>query len=183
MVSPSVTCSTVAPASAGTPACVPPQASGKVRSSAQARMRIHMPPRSVAPEPDNAKLAERLEAFAALLELAGSSYYTARAHRRGAELVRAPPASVAGLVRAGRVRELRGIGPGIERRLQELVETGRIAELDELEREVSPDLIGLGRFLGLGARRAVEIGRALGIRTADELREAAAGGRLRSVPG
>ena len=38
----------------------------------------------------------------------------------------------------GRVRELRGIGPGIERRLRELVETGDIAELRELEDGTEP---------------------------------------------
>ena len=46
-----------------------------------------------------------------------------------------------------------------------------------------PDLVGLGRYLGLGAKRSVELARALGVRTADELREAAAAGRLRGVPG
>jgi DNA polymerase (family 10) len=81
------------------------------------------------------------------------------------------------------VRELRGIGRGIEARLTELVETGEIAELEELERKVSPDLVGLGLYLGIGARRAVQIAETLGIRTADELREAAAAGRLREVPG
>jgi DNA polymerase (family X) len=90
---------------------------------------------------------------------------------------------VAGLVRSGRVRELRGIGPGIEARLRELVETGDIAELAELEREIAPDLVGLGRYLGLGARRSVELARALGVRGADEFRAAAAAGRLRTVPG
>jgi DNA polymerase (family 10) len=86
-------------------------------------------------------------------------------------------------VRAGRARDLRGIGPGIEARLRELVETGTIAELAELEREVAPDLIGLGRYLGLGPKRSVELARTLGIRTADELREAAATGQLRTVSG
>ena len=86
-------------------------------------------------------------------------------------------------MRAGRVRELRGIGPGIEARLRELVETGDIAELAELERELAPGLVGLGRYLGLTARRSIEIARALGVRTPGELREAAAAGRLRSVPG
>jgi DNA polymerase (family X) len=146
-------------------------------------MRSDMPARRVAPELDNAKMAERLEAFAALLDLAGASPYTARAYRRAAELIRATPAPVAGLVRAGRVRELRGIGPGIERRLVELVETGRIAELDELERTVQPEIVGLGRFLGLSAKRSVDIAEALGIETAEEFREAARAGRLRSVPG
>jgi DNA polymerase (family X) len=131
----------------------------------------------------NTEIADRLETFASLLDLAGASYYTARAYRRAAELIRETKAPIADLVRAGRVRELRGIGPGIEARLRELVETGRIAELDELESEVSPELVGLGRFIGLGPKRAVEIGRALGVRTADEFRAAAADGRLAGVPG
>ena len=116
--------------------------------------------------PGNAELAERLEAFAALLELAGASPYAQRAYRRAAELIRAAPAPVEALVRAGRARELRGIGSGIEARLRELVETGRIAELDELERELAPELVAVGRLAGIGAQRMVGLGRALGVRTA-----------------
>jgi DNA polymerase (family X) len=132
---------------------------------------------------DNRHIADRLEAFAALLELADANPYTARAYRRAAETIRGAALPVAELVRSGRVRELRGIGPGIEARLRELVETGEIAELTELEHELAPDLVGLGRYLGLGARRSIELARSLGVRTAEELREAAAAGRLRAVPG
>ena len=132
---------------------------------------------------DNAAIADRLEAFASLLELADANPYTIRAYRRGAELIRGVGVPVEGLVRSGRVRELRGIGPGIEARLRELVETGQIAELAELERELAPGLVGLGRYLGLTARRSIEIARALDVRTPEELREAAAAGRLRAVPG
>ena len=132
---------------------------------------------------ENSAIAARLESFATLLELAGANPYAARAYRRAAELIRGTKAPVADLVRAGRIRELRGIGRGIEGRLRELVETGEIAELEELEREVSPDLVGLGRYLGIGARRAVQIAQTLGVRTAADLREAAAAGRLHEVPG
>src|SRR5436190_9849598 len=131
----------------------------------------------------NSEIAQTLEAYAALLDLAGSGYYTVRAYRRAAELVRETRAPVAELVRAGRVRELRGIGPGIERRLYELVTTGRLAELEELEREVGPQLVALGRYVGLGPRRMGALGRALGIRSAEELHEAARSGRLREAPG
>ena len=51
-----------------------------------------------------------------------------------------------------------------------------------LERELAPNLVGLGRYLGLSAKRSVELARLFGVRTADELREAAAEGRLQSVP-
>jgi DNA polymerase (family 10) len=132
---------------------------------------------------DNGQIADRLEAFASLLELSDANPYTVRAYRRAAETLRAAAVPVADLVRSGRVRELRGIGPGIERKLRELVETGRIAELEELERELAPDLVGLGRYLGLTARKSIEIARSLDIRTAEEFREAAAAGRLGSVPG
>jgi DNA polymerase (family X) len=131
----------------------------------------------------NAHIAEQLEAFASLLDLSGAGYYTARAYRRAAETIRETKAPIAELVAAGRIQELRGIGPGIAGRLRELVETGRLAELEELEREVQPELVGLGRFLGVGPKRMVEIGRALGVSTADEFREAARTGRLTSVPG
>jgi DNA polymerase (family X) len=132
---------------------------------------------------ENEFIAERLATFAALLELADANPYTACAYRRAAETIRGLPVGVADLVRAGRVRELRGIGPGIEARLRELVQTGAIAELAELERELAPDLIGLGRYLGLDARRTLELARALGVRSADELREAALAGRLKTAPG
>jgi DNA polymerase (family 10) len=132
---------------------------------------------------ENAAIAERLEAFAALLDLAGSGRYTSRAYRRAAETIRETKAPIDELVRAGRAQELRGIGPGIAARLTELVETGKIAELDELESEVQPQLVGLGRLLGLGSKRMVEVARALGVRTPDEFREAARAGRLHQAPG
>ena len=131
----------------------------------------------------NAAIAERLEAFSVLLELAGAQSYTSRAYRRAADMIRETPVPIVELVRAGRVRDLRGIGPGIERRLRELVETGEIHELSELERQVRPELIGLGRLLGVSPKRAIEIGQTLGVTTLDELREAARAGRLTEVPG
>jgi DNA polymerase (family 10) len=135
------------------------------------------------PELPNSTIADTLDSFAGLLDLSGASFYTSRAYRRAAELVRTTEAPIAELVATGRVRELRGIGPGIEARLKELVETGKIAELEELESSVSPELVGLGRFLGLGAKRAVEVGQALGVRTAEEFRAAAEAGRLSEAPG
>jgi DNA polymerase (family X) len=132
---------------------------------------------------DNTTIAEQLESFAVLLDLSGASFYTSRAYRRAAETIRETKAPIADLVAAGRARELRGIGAGIAARLEELVSTGRIAELDELQREVQPELVGLGRFLGIAPKRMVEIGKALGVSTVDEFRTAAREGRLTTVAG
>jgi DNA polymerase (family X) len=132
---------------------------------------------------DNADYAAKLDAFATLLELAGANTYSVRAYRRAADVIRESPVPVRELVRSGRIRDLRGVGPSIEARLRELVETGDLQELRELEARISPDLVGVGRMLGLSAKRSIEIGEALGVRTLDELREAADAGRLQEVPG
>jgi DNA polymerase (family 10) len=87
------------------------------------------------------------------------------------------------MAREGRVRDLRGIGAGIEIRLAELVESGDIAELAELRHSKSLELAAFGRLLGIGARRATEIGAALGITSIEEFRQAAQQGRLTDVPG
>jgi DNA polymerase (family 10) len=131
----------------------------------------------------NDALADRLETYSFYLELVGASRYAVRAYRRSAELLRTTSAPVAELVRAGRVRELHGIGSGIEARLRELVETGEIAELSELERTVSAEVVGFARFLGVSAQRAVEISRALGISSANEFRESILDGRIETVRG
>src|SRR3954469_21583259 len=132
---------------------------------------------------DNRSIAATLDEYAALLELAGAGYYSARAYRRGAELVRGLPVDAAELVRTGRMRELRGIGPGMRAPPREVVEPGAIAELEELRRRTSPELAALGRMLGFGAKLGSTIATALGITSADELRTAAAEGRLREVRG
>jgi DNA polymerase (family X) len=132
---------------------------------------------------ENTAIAAQLEAFAALLELNDAGFYTSRAYRRAAELIRETPAPVAELVREGRARELRGIGPGIEARLREIVETGGLAEVRELEQSLMPELVGLGQLIGVGPKRMRELAQSLGVRTTDEFRAAVAEGRLRSVPG
>lgn len=133
--------------------------------------------------PTNAEIADRLELLAALLELRDASPFATRAYHRAAQVIRTTSAPAAELVRSGRIRELRGIGPGIEARLRELVETGEIAELDELERELAPELVGFGRLVGLGTKRMLALARALGIRDVEGLRCALEEGRLRAVPG
>jgi DNA polymerase (family 10) len=131
----------------------------------------------------NSEVASTLDEYAALLELAGAGHYSSRAYRRAAVLIRSLPSPVLELVRAGRARELRGIGPGIEARLVELADRGEIAELEQLRETTSPQLAAVGRLYGFGAKLGSQIAVTLGIRTEAELRAAAAAGRLQEVPG
>ena len=135
------------------------------------------------PELHNAEIADRLSQFAALLELAERSPFAVRAYARASELVRSTPLPVADLVSDGRVRELRGIGPGIESKLRELVETGEIGELDALQDEYPLELVSYGRLHGVSAKRMSSIALGIGVKTVPELQAAVTAGRLREVPG
>jgi DNA polymerase (family X) len=132
---------------------------------------------------DNATVAAELEAFAALLDLADSTPYASRAYRRAAATIRDTKAPIMELVCTGRDRDLRGIGPGISARLRELAENGTIAELEDLRSRARPELVGLGRLLGVSPKRMLEIAAALGVETPEDFRRVAHEGALQRVPG
>ncbi|HET7745011.1 MAG TPA: PHP domain-containing protein [Gaiellaceae bacterium] len=131
----------------------------------------------------NAEIADRLSLYAALLELADRNPYAIRSYLRAAETIRTSPASISELVQTGRVRELRGIGAGIDAKLQELVRTGELSELRALEAEISPELVGYARSLGVSADRMLRIARDLDVATVSEFREAVSAGRLQDATG
>ena len=64
---------------------------------------------------ENAAIADRLDAFAALLDLAEANPYQPRAYRRAAETVRTSPIAVAELVRTSGCASCGGSGRGSRR--------------------------------------------------------------------
>jgi DNA polymerase (family X) len=133
----------------------------------------------------NEEVARRLEEVASLLEAQGADGFRVRAYRLGASEVRALPRPVAGIVvaqgREGLVA-LPHIGRGLARMIEELVRRGRLAMLDRLRGEVSPEdlfttLPGVGDVL---ARRLHD---ELGVETLEDLELAAHDGRVARVRG
>jgi DNA polymerase (family X) len=108
----------------------------------------------------NEEIADALDRLAALLDAAGSNGYAVRAYRRAAERIRGFPAPVAPIVRAGRAREIAGVGASIEARLRELVETGELAEIAELRARLAPELVERARRHATGRTRGLLLNRA-----------------------
>ena len=133
--------------------------------------------------PRNADVAEQFELLADLLELEGAQSFRVLAYRRAAQRMRETPSSIAELALAGRARDLPGIGKTIEEKVVQIVDEGRIQALAKREAEVPPDVVRFMRLPGLGPKSAARIWRELGVSTLDELQEAAAGGRLRTLGG
>jgi len=132
----------------------------------------------------NDEVAARLEEFADLLEANGVEYKP-RAYRRAAENVRETTAAVEALAAEGEdaVAEIDAVGDAISAKVVEYVETGEMAELEELRTELPVEMDALTRVEGVGPKTVGTLYEALGIRTLDDLEAAAEAGEIQEVRG
>src|SRR5215471_5101311 len=129
-------------------------------------------------------MARALYDLADALEMSGDddAAFKMRAIRAGARIVDAMQEPVAEVMAAGRLKDVKGIGGGIARRLAELVETGGLAELAALRASTPPGLLEIARVEGIGPKTARMIHTELGVSSLDELEAAARAQALRRLP-
>jgi DNA polymerase (family 10) len=132
----------------------------------------------------NADIARMLYAYADLLEIEGANAYRVRAYRNASSTIAVMPRDVAEMVHQGEdLTEIWGIGEALAEKLQEIVTTGRLQVLDELEHKLGPGIATLLKVRGLGPKRVNILYQQLGITSLDKLEEAAQMGRIRELRG
>ncbi|MBX3191875.1 MAG: DNA polymerase/3'-5' exonuclease PolX [Labilithrix sp.] len=131
---------------------------------------------------DNLAVARALEDLGDLQELMGIATFKVRAFRSAARAIEGLGESVADLARDGKLEEVRGVGAGVARRIMELLETGKIAEAEELRAKLPPGILDLMNLPGIGLKTAQQVWHERGIVTIDELEAAAKAGKLRDLP-
>ena len=133
--------------------------------------------------PRNSEVADQFDLLADLLELEGAESFRVLAYRRAATRMRETSGSIAQLALDGRAKELQGIGKTIEEKIVQIVEQGEIEALTKRKSTIPPEVVLFMRLPGLGPKTAARIWRELGVSTLDELKRAAEGERLRTLPG
>lgn len=134
---------------------------------------------------NNEAIADTLLEFADLLEQQDANPYRVGAYRRAARVVAAHPEPLADLAAregAAGLDRLPAIGRSIAHAIEELVGTGRWAQLDRLRGQLEPEKL-FQSIPGVGPELAAAIHDALDVDTLAELETAAHDGRLESVPG
>jgi DNA polymerase (family 10) len=132
----------------------------------------------------NADIAAMFEEIADLLEIQGANPFRVRAYRNAARTMEGLGRDLAALVRAGEdLTELPGIGEDLAAKIKEAVETGRLAFLDRLHKELPPAITDLLKIPGLGPKRVRTLYHDLGVQTLEQLARAARDGRIRELPG
>jgi len=135
--------------------------------------------------PTNQEIADVLERVAALLEAQDANPYRVNAYRKAARLVERSDrslAQVAVAVEGEKLEDLPDIGKSIGGAIREFVHTGRLALLERLEGELSPEDL-FTTVPGIGEELAKRIYSELHIETLEDLEMAAHDGRLEKVPG
>ncbi|HKX12414.1 MAG TPA: DNA polymerase/3'-5' exonuclease PolX [bacterium] len=132
---------------------------------------------------DKRSIVAALEEMGELLEIQGENPFKTRAYQQAAQLLQGMAEEPADLVKSGKLGELRGIGPALNQKITEMVQTGSSTYLNELRRKVPPGLLELLKIPGLGPRKAKVLYDQLGIQSLGELEYACAENRLLELKG
>lgn len=132
----------------------------------------------------NSDVAEILNRVADLLEIEGANEFRIRAYRNAVRTISTLSGDVAEMVEQGEdLTELEGIGEDLAAKIEEIVKTGSLQQLQELEQRTPPALAEMLNIAGLGPKRVQAIYEHLGITTLEELRQAGEEGKIRELEG
>jgi DNA polymerase (family 10) len=131
----------------------------------------------------NGQLAQLFHDIGDLLEVKGELVFKTVAYHRAADAIGRSPVEVARAYREGHPPEIPGVGKAISDKLAEAATSGRMTYHDKLLAEFPTTLLDLLRLPGMGPKTVRAVYTELGVKTLDELKEAASSGRLRTLRG
>ncbi|MEZ6063194.1 MAG: DNA polymerase/3'-5' exonuclease PolX [Planctomycetaceae bacterium] len=132
----------------------------------------------------NDQIASVFDQLADLLEIQGANPFRVRAYRNASRTIAATAESFAAIVKQhGDLKEYSGIGADLARQIEEIVNTGRHSGLEELKEQVPAGVVDMLRIPGVGPKKVAVFFHELGLQSLDELKAAAAAGRLSALKG
>lgn len=132
----------------------------------------------------NTDISRIFNQVADLLEISEANPFRVRAYRNAARTVDDQPQSMKTMIEEGEdLSKLSGIGEDLADKIAEIVETGTLKMLEDLESELPGELPELMKVAQLGPKRVAALHKELGIDTLDDLSEAAKKKKVRELEG
>lgn len=133
---------------------------------------------------ENAQIANIFDEIGDLLELKDDNPFRIRSYRSGAQSLRNLSDRLEDMVQQGKkLSDIENIGDALAKKIQEIVETGTCKRLEELRTELPEGLPDLLHIPGLGPRKAMQLHKALNIRSIRDLKEACERHKVRDLEG
>jgi DNA polymerase (family 10) len=135
--------------------------------------------------PTNAEIADVFDQVADLLEFQNANAFRVRAYRNAARTITNLTEPLAGIAAdpSRKLTDIDGIGADLATKIKQLVETGSLPLLTELQAQVPASVLALVRVAGLGPKKAAALHKELGINSLDELRQACVDQKVRALKG
>jgi len=130
---------------------------------------------------NNSDIARVFQDIADLLELKGETPFKIRAYQKAVRSIEQLPVGLDQLRREGRLRDVPGVGDAIEKKIVELLATGRLKYYEDLRSEFPPGVISLLQVPGIGPKTAMRLSTELGIKSLEELEAAVVDGRVEGL--
>jgi len=132
----------------------------------------------------NSEIADLFDQLGDLLDIEGENPFRVQAYHRAARTIRSQPKSLADMVTAGEdLTRLPGIGEAIAKKIQTIVQTGKLPQLEQVLARTPRTLVDLMQIEGLGPKRVKTLFSLLDIKTLEDLERAARTGKIRQLPG
>jgi DNA polymerase (family X) len=132
----------------------------------------------------NSDIADIFNEVADLLDIEGANEFRVRSYREAAQSIENLSSNIADLVDENKdLTELHGIGESIADKIEEIVETGGLKQLEEIKKRVPEDLIQLLNLSGLGPERVKDLYQKLDITSLDDLKKATEKQTIRELEG
>jgi DNA polymerase (family 10) len=132
---------------------------------------------------DKDQVAEILVEIGTLLELKGENPFKTRAYHNAARALENVAEPLARLVAENRLGDIKGIGEGIQKKIAELVTTGRLAYYEELKASIPAGLVAMLDIPGLGPKKIKALREELGIESVEQLEQACQENRVAGLRG
>ncbi len=132
----------------------------------------------------NQDVALRFAELADFLEIDAANPFRIRAYRNAARTIGDLGEEVSDIVdRGDDLTSVEGIGKDLAAKIEEVLRSGTLHALQEVQKRIPPSLGELLQLPGLGPKRVKVFYENLGIQSLDDLELAAREGRLRELPG
>jgi len=132
---------------------------------------------------DKDQVAEVLTEIGTLLELKGENAFKTRAYENAARALESLTEPLEKLIAENRLGQIKGIGEGIQKKITELVATGKLAYYDDLKAAVPSGLVEMLHIPGLGPKKVKALNDKLGIETIEQLEAACKAGKIAGLEG